>query len=215
MAVSQRNPDWEYFYNRSFRRAAHQLLSWGHEDAKSYIQPNHLEEQITGFIVNAILKRLDDPLTPSKYRRYYVLEEDYVREGDGTGRGRQRLDIVVVSSTKLPRPAFVFEAKILRKNGFPIGLYAGSGGMQCFVKGEYACDYPCAAMVGYFQSDDADRWINELERVFNEDLTGELNIKQGLQKVEVLPNLTFERISRHSRLDNNDIDIYHIFLDCC
>jgi hypothetical protein len=124
------------------------------------------------------------------------------------------MSIVINSSSVLPRPAFIFEAKLLRKNGFPIGLYAGDGGMKCFIYGEYARTNSSAAMIAYVQTDNPNRWINELRRVFTNDVNKELRIKEGLRKVKILPYLDGEWISRHERDDNDDIDIFHIFLDC-
>jgi hypothetical protein len=211
---NNKGSDWYNFYDKAFRKDTHQLLAWGYEDIRLQINSSLLEEQITGLIIEGILKRLDDPKTPSKYRRYDVREEDYVRGGNSQGRDRQRLDIVIVCSAVLPRPTFIFEAKLLRKNGFPIGKYTGDGGMQCFIRGEYAADNHCAAMIGYIQSDNAYRWAKELQRSFNNDTHGILKIKQSLQQCLVIPELPSEWLSIHERENNDNIEIHHIFLDC-
>lgn len=217
MASPQRNSEWFRFYSGAFLRDVHQLLAWGYYDAQQQNETHSLalEENITGEIVQAIKRRLDDLATPRKFTtHYFVDDESHVRESDKLGKERQRIDIVIVCSAKLPRPEFMFEAKLLRKNGFPISLYIGDGGMQCFIRGEYAASYPAAGMIGYIQSDDANRWFNELERKFNEDMHDNLRIRSSLKKIEVLSALKDEWVSRHYRENNTDIQLFHIFLDC-
>lgn len=217
MASPHKNSDWFRFYSGAFLKDVHQLLAWGYEDARQAgkIHAAAQEEDITGEIVRAIKRRLDDPATPRKYTtHYFVDDESHERDSDKSGKKRQRIDIVAVCSAKLPRPEFMFEAKLLRKNGFPVSLYVGDEGMLCFIRNEYAASYPAAAMIGYLQSDDANRWFNELERVFSNDVAGDLRIKLPLRKVKVLAPLEEEWISEHGRVNNNDIQLFHILLDC-
>jgi hypothetical protein len=47
-------------YDYGFRRDAHQLLVWGYQHALPEIYCNLQEEEITGLIVEAIEKRLDN-----------------------------------------------------------------------------------------------------------------------------------------------------------
>src|SRR5438067_2223501 len=108
------DPAWSN-YLVAFRRDAHQLLVWGYEDARPLIKPDHEEEEITGFIAEAIDRRLDDPATPDYWDRYDIREEPRVRNSGKTGKRRKRLDIIVRSSAMKPRPEFMFEAKRLKK----------------------------------------------------------------------------------------------------
>jgi hypothetical protein len=189
------------------------LLAWGYQDARSTIRATHEEEEITGFICEAIKTKLDDPATPSKFKHYDIHEEERVRHSQKTGKRRQRIDIIATCSFKLPRPEFSFEAKVLRKNDSPTGKYTGDGGMQCYIRGEYAAEYPAAAMIGYIQSDTPTRWFVELKRKFASD-DGSLCIQAGLRKITVLKSLPDEWSSKHSREGNTNIEIFHIFLDC-
>ncbi len=215
MATKAPHSEWLRFYHGAFLRAVHQLLSWGYQDARTKIHASALEETITGYIVEAVKDRLDNPATPRRYtKHYFVDDETHVRGSTRKGRARQRLDIVAVCSSKLPRPEFIFEAKLLRKNGFPISLYAGSGGMQAFIQGEYAANYPAAAMIGYMQTDDASRWIKELERRFRNDKKGVLGITRVLTRINVVRTLHDEWFSTHHRTLAGDIELFHIFLDC-
>lgn len=189
------------------------MLAWGYEDARFKIRATQEEEEITGFIWEAIKARLDDPTTPLKFKHYDIHEEERVRYSQRTGKRRQRLDIVATCSFKLPRPEFVFEAKVLSKNGFPIGKYTGDDGMLCYLRSDYAAKHPAAAMIGYIQSDTPKRWLTELKRKFYSD-EGSLNIQKHLRKVNVLKSLPDEWVSTHGRQDNAPIEIFHIFLDC-
>ena len=199
-------------YNNKFRQDAHQLVAWGYKDALSQIYSDLVEEEITGLIVEAIEKRLDDPYTPERFERYSIDEEKPIAVEGRKGKRRRRLDLVVVSGHFRPRPKYIFEAKRLRKNGYPIGKYVGEGGLQCFVKGVYASEHPEAAMIGYLQSDNAIYWETELHRSFKD--SSDLCIKQLLQKAQVLLSMPDVWTSEHEREDNDSIVIYHIFLDC-
>jgi hypothetical protein len=203
-----------YFYG--FRRDAHQLLAWGYQEALPQIHCNLMEEEITGLIVEAMREKLKDPTIPERfYDRYSVGEEKPLAVEGRTGKRRRKLDIVVESN--LPReirPEYIFEAKRLRKNSYPIGKYIGEDGLQCFVKGVYASQYPEAAMVGYVQSDAASYWESELKRSFDEDRHKDLCIIQLLQKVQVLSSISDVLVSKHERVAGGSIDIYHIFFNC-
>ena len=201
-------------YDYGFRRDAHQLLAWGYQDALPEIHCNLIEEEITGLIVEAIEERLDNPSTPEKFDRYSIDEEKPIAVEGRKGKKRRRLDLVVVSGHSRPRPKYIFEAKRLRKNGYPIGKYVGEDGLQCFVKGVYASQYPEAAMVGYFQSDVASYWESELKRSFDGDPNSDLRIIQFLQKAQILSSMPDVWVSEHERKAGNLITVYHIFLNC-
>jgi hypothetical protein len=198
-------------YNYGFRRDAHQLLAWGHKDALPQIHCDLMEEEITGLIVEAIEQRLDDPTTPEKFDRYSVAEEKPIAIEGRTGKNRRRLDLVVVSGQSRPRPKYIFEAKRLRKNGYPIGKYIGEDGLQCFSQGVYASQYPEAAMVAYIQSDTATYWEKELKRTINSDLSC---TKQPSVKVSVVESIPDVWVSEHQREQSSSIVVYHIFLNC-
>jgi hypothetical protein len=201
-------------YNYGFRRDAYQLLAWGHQDSLPRIHRNLIEEEITGLIVEAIEKKLDNPSTPEKFNRYSVGEEQPFASEGRTGKKRRRLDLVVVSGSSRPRPRYIFEAKRLRKNGYPIGRYVGEDGLQCFTKGIYASQYSEAAMVGYVQSDAASYWEMELQRSFANDLRNDLCIQKPLKKVNVLSSMPDVWFSQHERREGSSIAVYHIFLNC-
>ncbi len=201
-------------YDYGFRRDAHQLLAWGYQNALAELHCNLQEEEITGLIVEAMEKRLDNPSTPEKFDRYSIDEEKPIAVEGRKGKKRRRLDLVVVSGHSRPRPRYIFEAKRLRKNGYPIGKYIGEEGLQCFIKGVYASQYPEAAMVGYVQSDAASYWESELKRSFDGDPSNDLRIIQLLQKVQILSSMPDVWVSEHERVTCSSIAMYHIFLNC-
>jgi hypothetical protein len=201
-------------YDYGLRRDAHQLLAWGHQDAFPTIHCNLEEEEITGLIVAAIEKRLDDPATPEKFDRYSIDEEKPIAVENRTGKSRRRLDLVVVSGHHRPRPKYVFEAKRLRKKSNTIGKYVGEDGLQCFVGGVYASQFPEAAMVGYIQSASVSYWETELARRLSGDKENKLQIKQALQRIETTSVIADSWHSQHERVGNIPITIYHLFLDC-
>jgi hypothetical protein len=198
-------------YDYSFRRDAHQLLAWGYQDALPQINCDLMEEEITGLIVEAMEQKLDDPTTPEKFWRYSVEEEKPISVEGRKGKSRRRLDLVVVSGHSRPRPKYIFEAKRLRKNGYPIGKYIGEDGLQCFSKGVYASQYPEAAMVAYIQSDTASYWEKELKRSIKDDFSC---TKQPSEKIPVIESIPDIWVSEHDREQSSSIIVYHIFLNC-
>src|ERR1700674_3392724 len=145
MKPQLRSKEWFEFYEGAFRYGVHQLLAWGYLDARPNITPDADENEITGQIVEQIKDRLDDPNTPQDYARFYnISDQDPVRGSGKHGNLRPILDIVTTCSMRLPRPEFMFEAKRLKANGFPIGLYLGRGGLHRFIRGQYSAEYPAA-----------------------------------------------------------------------
>ncbi|KAF0249435.1 MAG: hypothetical protein FD167_1161 [bacterium] len=201
-------------YTLAFRRDARQLVAWGYEDARSIINSQREETEITGFIAEAIENRLDDPQTPKRFDHYAISEDKPISGHNLTGKSRRRLDIVIGSNESRPRAKYVFEAKRLLTGSHPIGKYTDLQGLQRFTSGKYASQYPEAAMIGYMQNKNADYWYKELFDNFAKDKSKSLSIIATLEKISVLPEFQNEWLSKHKRNDNSIIDIYHIFLDC-
>jgi hypothetical protein len=198
MSSPARSAEWFEFYNGAFCNAVHQLLMWGYLDARPNIGPSDDEDDITGQIVECIKDRLDDPDTPQEYTQFYAVNDQ---------------DIITVCSMRLPKPEFMFEAKRLKVKGFPIGRYLGPQGIQCFIKGKYAAEYPAAGMIAYMQSHDATRWISQLTRSLAKQAKN-LQVTKDLIRIHIHPHLTDELVSCHRRSGNTKILIFHIFLDC-
>jgi hypothetical protein len=208
------------YYRSSLCEIAHEILWWGYEAARSRINSNCDEEEITGFIYEEMILKLNDPQLPELYNFYEPHEEWHVVGSSKTGKRRQRIDIVVRLTDSRPRAKFCFEAKRLRANGFPIGKYTGSEGIGCFLHEEYAKEDPEAAMIAYIQSDDASRWHAQLQAKYASGKANPMNCVStpatALQSVSSLihPNLTDEWKSEHTRDSGKNLTLYHIFLDC-
>lgn len=214
MEQNASTPDLSSFYNFAFRRDVRKLLAWGYEDSREKINSKREETEITGFIVEAIDNRLVAPQTPDEFDRYTVSEDKPIPSNSLTGKSRRRLDIVIENNLGKARLKYVFEAKRLFTVSHPIGKYTGSEGLQRFITGQYASQYPEAGMIGYVQNRTSDYWQEQLHDSFINDKSNTLHITAHLNKIEILLSLPNEWLSKHRRNDNSAIDIYHIFLDC-
>ena len=204
-------------YDQSFREDAHQLLAWGYQDARQQIAPGREETEITGFIVEAIQERLNSPEIDERFDRYAIMEDNPVPGENRTGKRRMRIDIIIESSFRPRhklRPRYIFEAKRLRKPSHPIGLYAGQEGLIRFIQGRYASDCPEVVMLGYVQTDTADRWIAELKKRFENDSANQLLLTESLLQVTIHPDLKDEWSSHHDRPNSTPLIVFHLFLDC-
>lgn len=91
MGSTTHDPVWFHEYWLPFRRHVHELLAWGYEDAKSRITHNHEEEEITGFITEAIQNRLVTADCPRWCERYALKENNPVPGKGLTGKRRNWL----------------------------------------------------------------------------------------------------------------------------
>ncbi len=204
-------------YDQSFREDAHQLLAWGYQDARQRIAPDREETEITGFIVEAIQERLHSPEIDERFDRYAMMEDNPVPGENRTGKRRMRIDIIIESSFRprhKTRPRYIFEAKRLRKPSHPVGQYVGQEGLIRFIQGRYAPDCPEVAMLGYVQTDTADRWIDELNKRFENDSADQLLLTEKLSQVSIHPDLADEWSSCHDRANGTPLIVFHLFLDC-
>ncbi|NIV00956.1 MAG: hypothetical protein GWN55_06460 [Phycisphaerae bacterium] len=197
-----------------FRIHAHHLIYLGYLDARPKMKSGDDETSITGYITEAIQNRLEAPDPPRWYKQYFVRDDPPIYTEGRTGRARLRLDINIEANWE-GRPNYCFEAKRLRKKGFPVSKYVGSEGMECFVNGLYASRYPEAAMLGYIQSDSVEYWREEV--MFEIDQKAEiLHLKSPQQDVKIIEAFPIEWSSKHDRMNvGHPITIYHILLDCC
>jgi hypothetical protein len=209
------DPVWFQEYWPSFRQHVHELLAWGYEDAKSRITQNHEEEEITGFITEAIQNRLVTLDCP-RWCEHYALKENNPVPGKGLTGKRRKVPDFIFELTVPPRPEYIFEAKRLRiESSFREGYYFHKG-LARFLREEYASRYLEAGMLGYLQCDTPNEWIERLKSYLQHDAEhdGKLHLKLPPHDVKVFPAFIQEWVSQHTRPTGNDIAIYHILFNC-
>jgi hypothetical protein len=215
MGNKTHDPVWFQEYWPSFRQHVHELLAWGYEDAKSNITPKHEEEEITGFITEAIQNRLVASDCPRWCERYALKENNPV-PGKGLTGKRRKVPDFIFELTVPPRPEYILEAKRLRaESSFREGYYFHKG-LARFLREEYASRYLEAGMIGYMQCDTSDAWVERLKHYILHDAEHDdkLYLKVFPHDVQVLPTILQEWVSEHTRPTGNDIAIYHILLNC-
>lgn len=207
-------------YTASFRKHAHELIVWGHQQAKAAIQTDSQEEDITGFLfdaINKILRSGDCRWFPL----YDVHNERPISAGGRTGKKRKLIDLLIIHLAQQGRPEYVFEAKPLNyaKPYQRTSNYTDEGGMQRFVRGayaEYTAACPEVGMLGYVLSHTPEQWRDWLKKAIA-DKAQALNLLDDSQcDVAIVDELPSEWCSKHKRDSaGNPVTIYHILLDCC
>ncbi|RYY28937.1 MAG: hypothetical protein EOP41_02835 [Sphingobacteriaceae bacterium] len=175
------------------------------------------EEVISKAIVKSIKDRFNSFDTPAKFDLFTAEVETHPMEDPRSGRDCPRIDIKIEGAAIKPRPQFTFEAKRLKKGSHGIGDYTGEAGLGCFLRCQYAENFPSAGMLAYIQDENSlPHWKSELERKFRENQS--LDLRKPLQELQVLLDLPNEWFSEHARSKESKehpaIGIFHIFLDC-
>lgn len=208
-------------YVKVLREDSHQLLAWGHRDARAELPTARDEYDITGMIAAAIEWRINDPETPARFALYVVRPEHPVSPAGERGKDRPRLDVQIVKSGR-PQRVFTFEAKRLRDDdkvsvSDSLRGYVGDDGVGRFVASRYAADSLEAAMLGCVQSRNARFWFESVCQRFAESVSaGEstLRLIEQIRPESVIPDLCDEAVSLHERPNARPIRLFHIFLDC-
>ena len=210
------DPQWFNAYWPPFRSHIYELLSWGYEDAKDRIGQNHEEEEITGFIAEAIQERLMAPECP-RWCEHYALKEDNPVPGQGRTGKRRKIPDFIFEHTIYPRPTYIFEAKRLRQNKNFRENYYFSKGLERFLHGEYATKCLEAGMIGYVQCDTPDKWQDRLKHYLDRDAEKDAckYYLKSYPKDESSGDIFAKKwVSEHARRVGANIVIYHILLDC-
>lgn len=215
-SLSPISSKWDLYLDQ-IREHAHLLLAWAYADVRARLGTDAAEPAMTGLLCTAMKGRLNAPETPDSFLHYWVGDQDPVSPSRELGDERLRLDISVIRTGIRPRLAYVFEAKRLRTNGFPIGRYIGEGGMGDYLSCKYAEECPEAAMIGLWQDRDSAYWISELRRVFAKDRSSpkpKLGIIRDLELAKVSEEIEDELQSEHQRSNGTGLRLFHIFLGC-
>ncbi|MGE0679981.1 MAG: hypothetical protein AB7P69_03585 [Candidatus Binatia bacterium] len=202
-------------YRRIFIIRVHQLLELGYRKLTPTDWSKQKEPAITGELVRSMEEVTEDPRL-KVFRHFDVQDDPHINTPGRLGENRYRLDIKIVSSQRLPKSRFSFEAKRLGKR-HPATKYVGPEGLGCFLRGDYASAEDDAGMLGYVQSDTAESWARKIQaklearrKVFS------LHAHSAWRKYPIRSGPTYTCHTRHNRVTlRRPIDIYHTFLMFC
>ena len=219
MKQSQPSPVVSNVYWPIFRKHAHLLIAWGHQEIKSelILSNEDDEENITGLLYKAIRQILLAEHAPWCFN-YSIHNEAPMPGRKRKGKDRRKTDLFVEFVAK-GRPEYVFEAKPQNypKKHQRTGYYVGAAGMERFLEGEYAdytARYPEVSMIAYVLSDSVEVWRDRLQTAV-EKRSEKLRLAAPQEDVTIVELFPFEWVSFHKRSSSNAmLSIYHILLDC-
>jgi len=209
-------------YLTVLREDAHFLLAWGHADARSKLPTARDEYDITGFLADAMDRRINNPLTPERFLLYSVHNERPISPNAEVGKARPKLDIQIERCGVRPKRYYTFEAKRLRQDANAsaadsLSHYLGDEGVGRFVAGKYEGEGIEAAMLGCVQAHNTEFWLELLTRAFAEDVSSRrnrLDIVEQFQRCHIIAELPDEASSVHRRDSGSTIRLLHILLEC-
>ncbi len=130
------------------------------------------------------------------------------------GKHRKKVDIVCTRTGTKPRSRIKFEAKRLKRPGFPSREYVGRKGLGEFISGNYAPECDTAGMLGYIQSDDCDYWAEQIPDALNKKKQEVHLTKDGQWRKASLENVNDCYKTRHNRPTiKRELLVYHLLLD--
>ena len=145
------------------------------------------------------------------------LRDDPPQNVEGVyGRKRPRIDIEFVQVIRGKRPQYHIEAKRLYRSD-SVSEYLGKDGIQMFINGQYATEWPSAGMIGYVQADKCAAWFARLANGFA-GRRNELSICEDQKPWESAgfegDDLESAQISCHERTPGSlgRIEICHLLL---
>ncbi len=204
-------------FSASFRHHVRLLIAWGLELAIDSIRQTDKEEDITGFLSDAMNKILDTYREPW-CKHYDVHNEHPISSRERAGNSRREIDLLIKFVTHRYKPEYVFEAKPLnypklyqRENN-----YINKDALQRFIRGEYAeftARYPEVGMLGYVLSDTPEQWCKRLKLAIDND--PDLYLIPPQIDIVTVSNFPYEWMSEHQRESSaRPIKIYHLLLNC-
>lgn len=119
------------------------------------------EPHITGEIVKSARQIVESEYAEPWMEHLEILDDPPQDLRGRRGKSRPRIDIEFVQTMHGRRPRFHVEAKRLYRSD-SVSEYFGPSGLQMFVDGTYASEWPSAGMIGYVQSDDCSIWLGRL-----------------------------------------------------
>ena len=119
------------------------------------------EPHITGEIVKSARQIVESEYAEPWMEHLEILDDPPQDLRGRRGKSRPRIDIEFVQTMHGRRPRFHVESKRLYRSD-SVSEYLGPSGLQMFVDGTYASEWPSAGMIGYVQSDDCSTWLGRL-----------------------------------------------------
>ena len=164
--LSRPSEQQQALYRSAFVRNCLTLITRSH----MRLQHNKLgvaeEPHITGELVKAARDILEGEAAESWMEHIEVLDDPPQTLSGRQGKSRPRIDIEFVQTLHGKRPRFHIEAKRLYRSD-SVNEYFGTGGLQMFISGQYAAEWPSAGMLGYVQSENCTTWQTRLALGFN------------------------------------------------
>lgn len=157
------------------------------------------EEVITGELVQAMQRMVEEPDAPAWMHRLVALDEAPQNRDGRQGKRRKRIDIEVVRTQRGHRPRFAMEAKRLYCSS-SVSEYVGDDGLGCFLSGAYAAGQEIAGMLGYVQTRNPAHWAERLEKKLAMQCQEHQSVDdEPWQPHRIVPELTDTYRSRHHR----------------
>lgn len=175
------------------------------------------EPHITGELVKGAREILESENAEPWMEHIEVLDDPPQTLAGRQGKSRPRIDIEFVQTLHGKRPRFHIEAKRLYRAD-SVNEYFGAGGMQMFIGGQYAAEWPSAGMLGYVQSDTSVTWLGKLASGFNARIS-QLNVcperSNWASAGWTSDGLDYVQTSCHERITIavGPIEIFHLLLD--
>ncbi len=172
------------------------------------------EPVISGEIVRFTRLYIENQDLPEWVWPYAVHDDPPENTGDRKGKDRKKVDIIIERTQRGKHPRIRFEAKRLKRLGFPVGKYVGQTGLGEFISGNYAPESDTAGMLGYIQSDDCDYWAEQILEALNKKKKEVHLTKEGQWQKVRLENVNDCYKTRHNRPTvKRELLVYHLLLD--
>ncbi|MFA5262890.1 MAG: hypothetical protein WC378_03630 [Opitutaceae bacterium] len=206
-------------YRQAFLGHVHRLLQLGYESLSPATLNTAEEDDITGLLCRRMKQLTEVEPTERWMTHFSVHDQDPVNDVLDTagkelrrGKRRPKLDIRLVSKTRIPNTRFCVEAKRLYRSD-SLKDYLDHEGLGAFVDEYYAQDDDAAGMLGYAQTGPLAEWIGKVEAKLVENSS-----LRKTSKAETWVTATFAQgpantyLSRHYRTrSKSEIDIFHTF----
>lgn len=172
------------------------------------------EPHITGELVRLLRLLIESDEADPWVEHVEVLDDPPQSLPGRYGKRRPRIDIEFVRTGHGSRPRFHIEAKRLYRSD-SVREYFGAGGLQMFIRGEYAHGWPSAGMLGYVQSENCAAWLDRL-------VSGFVARSVEICACDALAPVGWEglglqnvQVSQHERTlpDQGRIRIFHLLIE--